>query len=75
MVLLHYRVPGGSGSVLFGVFFPDLSREGVWRGILGDFWDFGKNLGRFEAILGALGGPCRVNFEAKNVIFWGPFLL
>ena len=40
MVLLDFRVPGGSGCTLFARFFLGLSREGVWRGTFEDFLEF-----------------------------------
>ena len=55
VVLLHYRVPGGSGGALFAHFFWDLSREGVWRGTFQDLFGFG-------AIWTSIGGPFGVDF-------------
>ena len=40
VVLLYFRVQGGSRCVLFARFFLDLSREGVWRGTFEDFLNF-----------------------------------
>ena len=45
VVLLHSRVPGGSGGALFARFFWYLSREGVWRGTFQDLLGFGGDLG------------------------------
>ena len=71
VVLLHLRVPGGSGGVLFAPFFQDLSREGVRRGIFGDFLEFGGNLG---SRWGPFGLHFRSFFRVSELIeFWVDF--